>query len=450
MRAKKQVGFLKMLITAMTMFIVLGILYCGTSKDETKGTANAQSTDTQVVEQEAVSEYKPEVISVGEWPQWLGPNRDGISQETGLLKSWPVDGPKVLWRIPLGEGFSGISVTKDGRVYTMFAEDDAAYAVCVEASTGKEVWRFQVGKKFPDSMGGNGPRCTPTVDENLVFVFSAYGRLFALNAQDGQQVWAKNFETELGAEVPQWGFSSSLLVEGNMLIVETGGKSGKLLAAYNKTNGDLIWASQSDKAGYSSPIAITVGGIRQIIFFTGTNIMSVSPADGKLFWQESWETKYDVNAATPIFIPPDKIFISSGYDHGSATFQMKTDDGTVSVQRIWDNPKMRNHFSSCVLHGNYFYGCDEKVVRWISADTGEEKWKQRGLGKGSLLFADDHLIILSDEGALVLAEATPVEYKEKARAEILSGRCWTVPSLAGGKLYLRNMDEMVCLEMTAQ
>ena len=403
--------------------------------------------------------------SATEWPQWRGPNRDGVSDEVGLLKEWSPNGPKVLWKISLGEGFSGISVSQ-GRVYTMFSKGNDEFVVCLDAADGQEIWRFRSDKNYHEGQGGNGPRATPTIDEDLLFTISAHGKLYALNAASGQEVWSHDLQKKFGSKMPRWGFSTSPLVEGELLIVEAGGKSKKSIVAFNKNSGDVIWSSHNDKLGYSSPIAVTVQGVRQIICFTGTKLVSISPTDGTIYWTYPWKTGYDVNAATPVFIPPDKIFISSGYDKGAAVLQMRVfvspdddraatdqiseDQGRVRIKEIWKNRKMKNQFSSSVLHENYLYGFDNSILKCIEADTGEEQWKSRGFGKGTVILADGHLIILSDKGKLGLAEATPAGYIEKASAKVLSGLCWTAPTLANGKLYMRNETEMVCLDMTGK
>ena len=404
------------------------------------------------------------IVGAADWPQWRGPDKDGISRETGLLKEWPDGGPQVLWRVPLGEGFSGISVI-GGRVYTMFSEEDDEFVVCLNAANGEEIWRFRSDTNYIESMGGNGPRATPTIDGELLFTVTAQGKLYALNTENGEKVWSHDLQGEFGSRIPRWGTCTSPLVEGDLLLVEVGGTDGKSIVAFDKTSGDVVWSSLTDVLGYSSPIAVTIDGIRQLIVFTGTRLVSVSPENGQLYWAYPWQTEYDVNAATPVFIPPDKIFISSGYGKGAAVVQVRVkaspessaeeNEGEknrveINVEEIWKNEEMKNHFATSVLHGDYVYGFDNAILKCIDANTGREKWKTRGFGKGTLMLADAHLIILSDRGKLGLAEATSSGYNEVASEEILSGLCWTVPTLANGNLYARNEKEMVCLDMTAQ
>jgi outer membrane protein assembly factor BamB len=391
------------------------------------------------------SQSKPSENATSDWPQWRGPNRDGISKETGLLKSWPAGGPKVLWRAPSGEGYSAISVS-GGRAYTMYGHSDDEVLVCLDANTGKELWRVKVDGKFYNDQG-NGPRATPIVDGNLVFVQGAQGMLAAVRADHGEKVWQHDLRREYGGRIPTWGVSSSPLVEGDLLLVDVGGRDGYSLCAFNKKDGRLLWKSHSDLPGYSAPIAITVNGIRQAVFFTGTAAVSVSPRDGKVFWRYPWRTSYDANIATPIFIPNDKVFISSGYGVGAAVLQIKNQNGAVNVETVWKSRVIKNHFSSSVLVGNYLYGFDDGILVCVNALTGEQQWQQRGYQKGSLIFADGHLIILGEQGRLGLVEATPAGYKEKASAQPLTGRCWSMPVLANGRLYIRNQKEMLCLDM---
>lgn len=377
-----------------------------------------------------------------DWPQFRGPGRDGVSREIGLLKTWPANGPRQLWRVPLGDGFSGISVA-GGRLFTLYAKGKDELAVAHDTATGREIWRVRIDDKYESDMGG-GPRATPTVDGNLVYALSANGQLHALDTATGRRVWARDLKRDFGAKLPQWGVSTSPLVEGNLLLLDVGGSSGKSAAALDKKTGKTVWTSQSDQPGYSAPVAITVGGVRQVLFFTGTALTALTPADGKLLWRVPWRTDYDVNAATPIFVAPDKVFISSGYDTGAALLRVKPNG---PPDEVWRSRGMKNQFSSSVLHGGHLYGFDNKVLKAMEAATGKDKWRQSGLGHGSLIYADGHLIVLSESGQLTLVEASPAGYSEKAKAEVLSGKCWTAPTLANGRLYVRNESEMVALEM---
>lgn len=382
--------------------------------------------------------------SPAEWPQWRGPNRDGVSLETGLLTSWQQDEPKVLWRIPFGHGYSGISIS-GGRLYTMFAQGNDEYAVCLNASNGEEIWRFRTGSKFTNNHG-DGPRSTPTVNGDVVFVLGAKGKLHALDASIGEKLWGHDLVHVFGSKVPRWGFATSPLVEANLLVVEVGGKGGKSVVAFDIKSGEVIWTSAIDAPAYSSPIAITFNGIRQLIILTSNGPVSVSPTDGQVHWKYHWSK--GINIATPVFIPESQIFVSAAYDKGAALVKMKSDGGAVTVDEVWKSRVMKNHFNASVLHRDYLYGFDNAILKCIEANTGEELWVARGFGKGSLIYADGNLIVLGDAGRLALVEATPSEYREKGDIQLLHGKCWTPPTLAGGKLYVRNHEELVCLDVT--
>ena len=380
-----------------------------------------------------------------DWPQYRGPQRAGLSQETGLLKSWPAAGPKALWRVPLGDGYSGISLS-GGRAFTMYSKGGEEFAGAFDAATGKEIWKVRIDAARRDDFG-DGPRSTPTVDSQSVFAVGASGMLYALKADSGEKLWSKDLKVEFGAPVPQWGVSTSPLVEGDLLLLDAGAGKGKSLVALDKKTGATRWTAHSDRPGYSSPLAVTFQGVRQILSLAGTSLVSVAAADGKVLWSVPWETSYDVNAAMPVLIPPDKVFISSGYDKGGAVYRVKKEGEGFKAEEVWNNRVLKNHFNSSVHYGGYLYGFDDATLKCVDAGTGEEKWRQRGFQKGSLLIADGHLVILSEAGLLLLAEASPAAFKEEGRMQVLEGRTWTMPSLAGGRLYLRNQKEMVALSL---
>ena len=380
-----------------------------------------------------------------DWPQWRGPHRDGISGATGLLKTWPEEGPKVLWRFPAGEGYSGISIDR-GRLYTLFGKDDDEFAVCLDASAGDELWRFRTDSKFIESRG-NGPRSTPTVDGDWVYVLSTNGKLYAVRAESGEKIWSRDLRKLFGSPIPDWGFSGSPLIENDLLLLAVGGEGeGRSIAAFDKESGDVAWTTYTDGLSYSSPIAVTFNGVRQIVFLTANNLLAVSPADGSVYWTFPWTDT--INITTPIFIPDDKIFISAAYDKGAALLKMKASSGGVEVEEIWMSRVMKNWFNSSVLQGEYLYGFDNATLKCIEAVSGEEEWKMRGFGRWSLVLVDGHLILLGENGELALVEATPEAYREKARVQMLQGKCWTPPTLAGGRLYIRNEEELVCLDVS--
>lgn len=391
-------------------------------------------------------------ITDRDWPQWRGPHRDAVSPQQGLLKEWPAGGPEVLWRTPIGEGFSSISVSQ-GRLYTLWDEAAAQFLVSLDASTGEVLWRRRVDAAFAN-VWGNGPRSTPAVDHGIVYAVSARGMLYAVNALDGRSLWSHDLAKEYGARIPDYGYASSPLVEDDKLIVEAGGKENHAFMAFGKTTGEVVWASQTDAAAYSSPLAITVGGVRQIVFFSASGLFAVAPEDGSLLWKYGWESRCPstgmvMNLAHPVFIAPDRIFISGGFGTrtGSAVIHIIADGGSSRSELIWRSEEMRNQLNSSVLYDEHIYGFDVGILQAVDARTGERKWQERGFQRGSLIEADGHLIVLGEEGRLALVEATPAGYREKASASMLDGKSWTMPTLADGRLFLRNQTEMVSLDL---
>jgi outer membrane protein assembly factor BamB len=380
-----------------------------------------------------------------EWPQWRGPNRDGMSSLVPLSKQWPESGPSQMWRKPLGEGFSGISIS-GSRLYTMYSKGTHEYVVCLNAADGGELWKVRTGATYMEGHG-NGPRSTPTVDGDRIYAMGASGELFALDAGTGKVIWRRDLRLEFGSNRPTWGFSSSPLIEGQLVLIEAGGSNNRSLMAFDKETGEVVWGSGEDPIGYSSPIALNSGGTRQILFFTGAALVSLSPASGEPYWRYEWPNSSHINVAMPLFIAPDRVFVSSSYSTGGAMVQITQADSGLGVAELWFTKKMKNHFNTSVYHEGMLYGFDNAILTCLDAETGEVSWQARGYGKGSLIYADGHLIVLSDDGRLAIVEANPQAHVEVGSAQILSGRCWTAPSLANGRLYLRNLEEIVSLDI---
>ena len=327
-------------------------------------------------------------------------------------------------------------------LYTLDQNGDESL-LALSAVNGQELWHLSLGSGFSSDQG-DGPRGTPAADQELVFAVSGRGILVAADRSSGRQVWKHDLPREFDSTSPTWGFSTSPLVKGELVLVEPGGQGGGSLAAFRKNDGTLVWSSHGDPVGYSSPLGVEFQGQPQILFFTGRNLLSVTLEQGKVLWQVPWTTSYDVNASTPIWIPPNRVFISSGYGVGGAVFEVGR---SGAPRQVWKNREMRNHFSTSVYLNGFLYGFDNATLKCIDAADGSMKWRARGLGRGSLISADGMLIVLGERGQLALVEATPGAYNEPARAQVLRGKCWTSPTLAHRKLYLRNQEEIVCLDL---
>lgn len=378
----------------------------------------------------------PAAAPAADWPMFRGPGASGVSAETGLLAAWPAAGPSEVWRVPLGEGYSGLSVV-GGRMYTLYGDAQDELVVALDASTGKELWRHRLDAKYIDGQG-NGPRSTPAVEGGTVFAYGARAKLAALDAESGRLLWSQDLKKAFGARPPQWGVSASPRVWGDLLLVDAGGREGASIVALDKRSGVVKWTAGTDVQGYSTPLVIAVGGKDVAVFFTGSKIVGLDPAGGEIHWSLGWETSYDVNAAAPVFVPPNRVFLSSGYGVGAVMLEVTAKGGKTAATEVWRSKGMKNQFSTSIYHAGHLYGFDESILKCLDAATGEEKWKARGFGHGSLMLADGRLYVLSDRGTLALVEATPEAYKEVARFEPLDGKCWTMPSVAGGRLFVRN------------
>ena len=380
---------------------------------------------------------------VANWPQWRGPNRDGISKETGLLKQWPAEGPPLVWKATgAGGGYSSFSIA-NGKLYTMGLRGDREFVIAFDVATGKEAWATANGSAFRNDRG-DGPRGTPTVDGDRLYALGGSGDLSALYARTGKIIWTKNILREFGAANIEWGISESPLVLGDKLLVNAGGP-GASIVALNKSDGSLIWKSQSDKAGYSSAIPLNVNGLTQVVFFTAQRAVGLDAKDGRLLWEYARPANNVANAATPI-ARANRVFISSDYGTGGGVVEIKPDN---KAQEVWFSRDMKNHHSSSVLVGDYLYGFSSSVLTAMKFDTGEIAWRDRSVGKGSLVYADGNLYCLSENGVVGLVEATPTGYKEKGRFRIKQDSLptWTHPVVAGGRLYLRDQDTIYAYDV---
>jgi outer membrane protein assembly factor BamB len=386
-------------------------------------------------------------VRADDWPNWRGPQYDGISRERGLLKSWAAGGPKVLWETDLGGGYSSVAVA-NGRVFTQSKDKNEDLIVCVDAQTGKKLWvhRYPCDyAKFPslDKRFLTGPKATPTVVGDQVFTLGNTGLLHCLDARSGKVVWERDLLKLADRSCPEYGYCNSPFLVGDLLYVQPGGNKGNSIAAVNKQDGSIVWQALDDRIGWATAISIKVEGVPQIVYFTGQSAIGVTPGEGKLLWRFDWKTDFDINAATPIY-SEGCLFLSSNYGSGGVLLRLKP-KGDPEV--VWKNLAMQNHFSTSVLYQGHLYGFSTDRLRCVEFKTGKVFWDQTGLGKGSLLIADGHLIILGERGVLVLAEATPLKYVQKARWQALEGRCWSAPVLANGKLFLRNEKRMIALDL---
>jgi len=384
-----------------------------------------------------------------DWPQWLGPNRNGVSLETGWRADWPKAGPPELWRRNVGKGYSTVTVRGD-RVYTMgnAAGHDVVWRL--DADTGRAVWKF----RYPCRGGGNGwpgTRIVPMLDGDRVYTLSLKGQIHCLNAETGEKIWSVDSVRELGAKGGRHGFSCQPVIDENRVFFELGARGGSVVA-FDKKTGKILWRAGRHKVGHSSPIVYASGKDRYLVVFTGSGLVGMRLSDGKELWQFPCRITYHCNIATPV-VSGDRVFISSVYyDKGAVLLRI----GKGKPEVLWQTKKLQNHCSNSVLWKGYLYGFDgwvqtrggKGVLRCVDFDTGKVMWSQSGFGTGALTIADGKLIVQGDRGELAIGEATPKGYRPLGTAKPLDGRCWNMPVLANGRIYCRSFEgELVCLDV---
>lgn len=388
-----------------------------------------------------------------DWPQLLGPDRNGISAETGLIDDWPQNGPKEVFRVPGGVGMSGLAISR-GMLITLVQKSGKQFVVALDAKTGKSKWETPVAPAYTNTMG-DGPRATPTVVENQVYAFTGEGILAALDLKSGRILWSQNVVKQLGGKPAEYGMACSPIVVGDYVIVTAGAPNATVAACHTKT-GEIAWTVGTDPAGYSSPALLEIAGRKQLVAFTGSSVLGVAPDTGSLLWQYPYITDYDCNIATPLAID-GKVFISSGENHGSVLLALKPNGDNFDVTEAWlsqgGQSVLRNEWQTSMLLDGYLYGFDNSGsagpvthLTCVEAATGRRQWQQIRFGKGNAIAADGKLLISTLKGEFVLVRANPKEFEEIGRATVI-GKTRQAPALADGFLYFRDDNEILCLDI---
>lgn len=382
-----------------------------------------------------------------DWPQFRGAHRDGRSASTHLLREWPEAGPKLLWRQPIGEGYASVVAVGD-RLYTATSEKETEIVLALDADTGKEVWRQTLGAIFVQVEFGSGTRASATVDGDLLYITSGTGKLYALKTADGAVAWSSDLLATFGAGQPRFGYASSPLVVDDLLVVDAGGAAGKGIVAFEKKTGKVQWSAVDSKsAHYASPLLVEIGGLRQILIVRREDPEIISLGlDGSTLWTSRG---YATGLASPVFVAPDKLFFSSANDGGGFLLQVKVEGGKATATEVWRNAVLKSHFHSAVEADGLLFGFDNATLKCVDAATGTQKWAARGFGKGSVVEADGLLFILADDGRMALADKTAEAFRQHGEFQAMTGKSWTAPTVAGGRLYLRDFDEIVAYDLAA-
>ncbi len=380
------------------------------------------------------------------WTEYRGPGRAGIYDQTKVNLAWPADGPPELWRQQVGGGYASM-VVADSLVFTIEQRRGREVVAAYGLENGRQFWEHSWSSRFSESMGGDGPRATPTWADGRLYAQGANGHLVCLSAKDGKVLWQRNILEDARASNLTWGMSGAPLVVDDLVVVVAGGRNERSLIAYDRLTGEVRWSALDDKAGYASPQIASLAGRRQLLVMSGTRILGASVKDGSLFWSHGWKTSYDANCAQPLVVDANHVFVSSGYGHGAALLKITAEAGRFSVEELWFNRNMKNKFNSSVLVDDVVYGLDEGILAAVDVRTGERLWKRGRYRFGQLLYASGHLIVLSEDGDLALVEATPDEYRELVRFESIPGKTWNVPAMAAGVLLVRNQTDMVAYDL---
>lgn len=372
-----------------------------------------------------------------DWPNFLGPRYDGKSDEKGLRTTW-TEPLKLVWERKVGSAFSSFACVGD-RVYTCGEQDKQQVLYCLDANTGAVVWQKPFEKEY-NNEHGDGTRATPTVHDGRVYILGAHGLLLCVDAKTGDEVWRQQFNHQ-----PTWAYSGSVLIDGDLAIASAGKGDGALVA-FNKKTGDPAWKCGGDPVGYATPYPFTLNGQRFIVGFMGNAGLIAEAKTGREVWRMPWKTDWEVNAASPIF-HDGHLFLTSGYTTGSTLLKLAYEGEKLASTQVWKSDVLMNKFQSCILHDGKLYASDQNSLKCVDFLSGKEHWKKPRIRNGTLVFAEGNLLLLTEGGQLQIAKATPEDFVPLGTADILTGRCWSVSVLNGGRLYARNLDRVVCFDL---
>ena len=390
-----------------------------------------------------------------DYPQFLGPHRNGTVQGIKLARDWSERPPQLLWRQPIGAGWSAFAVAGSSAI-TQEQHGEYEMVVCYDLHSGQERWSHSDHDRYEATPAGVGPRATPTIVEDRVYTLGATGILNCLDLGTGERIWSEDILYDNDAELASWGMSGSPLVLADLVVVSAGGGTGKSLVAYQKDTGERVWRDGSDPAGYSSPLITTLAGVPQILIFNYGSVVAHDPSDGGVLWQQPWPNTTEC-ISQPVPLPGDHLFVSSGYGIGCKLFQIARDeDNQLTAALVWETPRLKAKFTNVVHRNGYIYGLDDGVLVCLDLVNGQRKWKRGRYGHGQVILVDDSdgmsdqsglLLVGAESGDVLLVEVNPNESKELARFSALTDKTWNNPALAGQYLLVRNDKEAACYEL---
>lgn len=390
------------------------------------------------------------LLRAGEWPQILGPNRNGVAEGESIAGSWPKSGPRTVWQREVGSGFSGIAVA-DGKAVLFHRVDDEELVEAMDAATGEVLWKAGRPTSFSTPYSpDDGPRSTPVIHKGTVYVFGAQGVLRCLQLESGKEVWSRETHREFKAPEGYFGAGSTPIVEGDKLVVNVGSRDGAGIVAFDRATGRTRWKATDEFASYSSPVAATIDGVRHLIFITRMKTVSLNPQDGRIRFEYPFGRRGPtVNGASPVVVD-GHLFTTAHYGVGAVWAKL----GKGSAETIWSSDEiLSSHYATPIAHEGKLYGIhgqerlDEPILRCIDPATRTVHWSKPGIGYGSIIKADGKLLFVTTEGDLVLIEPNSERYKELARAKLLRTATRALPALANGLLYVRGAGTLKCVDL---
>lgn len=383
------------------------------------------------------------------WTDFRGPRRDGRYDEQPILTNWPGAGLREIWRQPCGGGYASF-VVADGRAFTIEQRRERESVTAYDVATGRELWAHAYPAEFSESMGGDGPRATPTWHDGRVYSLGAKGEFCCLDAATGRLLWRKDVLGEARSKNLYFALSTSPLIVNDKVVVLSGdpdGGSGKTVLAYDSRTGQPAWSALNEKLAYASPMLVTLAGERQLLIVASKRVVGLKPEGTGSLWKFPWLVQYDNGIAQPVLVSSNRFLLSAGYGGGCALVEIAGEGGKFTARQLWKNQNLKNKFNSSVFHDGFIYGLDEGILTCLDASTGARRWKDGRYGYGQVLLASGHLVVLTGEGELVLVRATPEKLAEVSRFQAIGGKTWNHPAIAGGKILVRNAVEMACFDI---
>jgi len=387
-------------------------------------------------------------ITVGDWPQFRGPQRDGVVRGERIRRDWKSHPPKLLWKHPVGPAWSSFAIV--GKLaFTQEQRDNRETMVCYNVETGDEIWQHSDEGRYSTALGGVGPRSTPSVHDSRVYALGAFGVLNCLEAVSGKLIWSRNILDDAKAKQLEWGMAGSPLVFDDVVVVNSGGKQGHGVTAYHRLTGKIVWSTGDHRAGYAAPRLATIAGVRQIVVFDGDGPAGYETSTGQELWRFAWTNSYHNNIAQPIVFEDGSVFVSSGYGTGSIRLNVTRKGDKWSVSPRWTAAnRFKLKFNGCVLQDHLAYGLDESILSCFDLDTGKRVWRRGRYGFGQILLIDDLLLVSTERGAVVLLEISPKRPRELGRFQAIEGKTWNHPALSRGRLLVRNAREAACFDVS--